>query len=121
MVRRLVGWFVLLPLSAVLVVFALANRDSVQLRFDPIAAFSGQDGFIPSLQMPLFVVIYVVLILGIILGGIATWFTQGRQRVEKRRWRKEAKKLEQDQEKRVRENKIQAERVGDSDNMLDAS
>lgn len=90
MIRRIVGWFVLVPLCAVLVVFALANRHSVSLRFDPI---SPETPFVPPLEIPLFAVIYGMLFLGIVLGGVAAWFAQGRNRQAKRRLKRENDKL----------------------------
>ena len=37
MIRRIVGWFVLVPLCAALIVFALANRQLVVVNFNPFA------------------------------------------------------------------------------------
>jgi len=90
MVKRIIGWFVLVPLCAVLIVFALANRHLVSVRFDPV---SPESPLVSNVNVPLFIVIYGMLILGIILGGIAVWFAQGRYRKERRRFRKEAEKL----------------------------
>jgi len=90
MVKRIIGWFVLVPLCAILVVFALANRHMVSVRFDPM---SPETPLLPHAQVPLFIVIYGMLTLGVILGGIAVWFAQGRYRKERRRFRKEAEKL----------------------------
>ncbi len=43
--------------------------------------------------MPLFVVLYVVLLIGVLAGGIATWFAQGERRRSERHWRREAQSL----------------------------
>lgn len=91
MTKKLVGWFVLLPLCVVLAIFALANRHSVEVRFDP---FPGANPLISPVEIPMFVMIYAVLIAGVVLGGIASWFSQGKQRREKRQWRKKARDLE---------------------------
>ncbi len=93
MFKRLVGWFILLPLSLVLVIFALANRQVVEVNFDPLSLPSP---LLPSLQIPLFVVIYAVLIIGVFLGGVAAWFAQRDQRRQKRLWRRQARQLEQE-------------------------
>lgn len=90
MIRRVVGWFVLLPLCALLVVFALANRHTVTVGFDPV---SPQSPLVPGFSVPLYVIIYAMLISGILLGGLATWFTQGRVRKERRAYRREATHL----------------------------
>jgi uncharacterized integral membrane protein len=88
--NRLVGWFVLLPLSVVLVLFALANRGAVQIGVDPI---SPQNPFVAPLGMPVFVLVYVCLMIGVVIGGISVWFTQGRHRRTGRRLRQEAETL----------------------------
>lgn len=90
MTKRLVGWFLLLPFAVLLVLFALANRQFVRVGLDP---FGLQTSFLPSFDIPLFVVLYVTLLIGVLLGGLAVWFTQGRQRRERRQYRREAEKL----------------------------
>ncbi|HVW93697.1 MAG TPA: LapA family protein [Devosia sp.] len=91
MVRRILGWIVLVPLSAALIIFALANRQLTVINFNPLAAPSSLDA--PGIGMPLFLVIFVALLLGVVLGGFATWLTQGRVRREKRQWQREADRL----------------------------
>lgn len=93
MFKRLVGWFILLPLSLVLVIFALANRQLVEVNFDPLSLPSP---LLPSLKVPLFLVIYAVLITGVFLGGFAAWFAQRGQRRQKRLWRRQARTLEKE-------------------------
>jgi len=90
MIKRIVGWFVLVPLCAILVVFALANRHSVPVRFDP---FSSANPLIADVNTPLFVVIYGMLILGVLLGGFATWMAQGPVRRDRRRFKRENDRL----------------------------
>lgn len=90
MIKRIVGWFVLLPLCAILVVFALANRQAVEVRFDPLAT---ETPLIPGLTVPLFIVIYGMLLMGVLLGGMAAWFAQGGKRRERRQFKRENEKL----------------------------
>jgi uncharacterized integral membrane protein len=99
MIRRFVGWFVLVPLCAVLVLFTLANRQPVSVRFDP---FSPSGTWLPEFSVPMYLVIFGALIVGILLGGIAVWFTQGRQRKEKRHWKREAGRLERERDEALR-------------------
>ena len=40
--------------------------------------------------MPVFVLVYVALMAGVLLGGISVWFTQARHRSAERRLRQEA-------------------------------
>jgi len=93
MTRRIVGWLVLVPLSVVLIIFALANRQTVGVHFDPLGS---ETPLVPAFEMPLFVVIYTMLILGVLLGGLAVWLTQGRNRREKRRLKKHSDQLQRE-------------------------
>ncbi|UJQ93312.1 LapA family protein [Mariluticola halotolerans] len=90
MIKRIVGWFVLVPLCAILIVFALANRHAVPVRFDPVSPGSP---LIADVNTPLFIVIYGMLILGVLLGGFAAWLAQGRVRRERRRFKRENDRL----------------------------
>jgi uncharacterized integral membrane protein len=83
--RKFFNGSVLIPLAVILVVFAVANRHMVTVSFDP---FNSHDPAL-SLDLPLFVVIIVVAIFGVVAGGAATWFRQ-------RRWRRAARQHEAD-------------------------
>lgn len=91
MLRRIAGWVVLVPLSVVLIVFALANRQPTVVNFNPLASPAAETS--AGVGVPLFLVIFVFLLLGVMLGGIAGWFAQGEVRRERRRWRREAERL----------------------------
>ena len=91
MVRRIVGWVVLVPLSLALIVFALANRQAVSVNFNPFAAPA--DPSLPGFGVPMFLVIFGVLLVGVVLGGIATWFAQGHHRRDERAFRRENERL----------------------------
>ena len=105
MVNRIVGWVVLVPLCLGLILFALANRHFVVFNFNP---FMPVDGTVaPGFGVPLFVVLYVVLLVGVLLGGTATWFAQGRHRRREKHWRREAHMLNGELEK-LRRNQGQA-------------
>lgn len=82
MIRKLVSTFIVLPLGILLVVFAVANRHAVTVSLDPF----GSDAPSLSATVPLFVLILLLLMLGVVIGGIATWFNQGR-------WRRAARRL----------------------------
>lgn len=90
MIKRIVGWFVLVPLSVVLVIFALANRQSVTVNLNPFATAGTTN---PELGVPLFLVIFAVLLVGVVLGGIATWFAQGPHRRDERHFKRETERL----------------------------
>lgn len=91
MVNKIVGWVILVPLCLGLIVFALANRHVVAISFNPFATVDTV--LAPGYGVPLFVVLYVVLLVGVLLGGTATWFAQGHHRRGEKHWRREAHQL----------------------------
>ena len=76
--------------AIVLLGFAFANRDFVTISFDP---FASSDNAAFSIPAPLFVVVIVAAMLGVIAGASATWLSQGRHRRASRQSRMEADKL----------------------------
>ena len=83
--RKFVTALVVIPLGIIFIVFAVANRHFVTVSFDP---FNSVDPAV-AVSLPLFVVIIAVAILGVVAGGMATWFRQ-------RRWRRAARQHEAD-------------------------
>jgi len=91
MLRRVVGWVVLVPLCVVLIVFALANRQLVVVNFNPLVPSEALTT--PGVGVPLFLVLFTVLLVGVVLGGVATWFAQSQHRRDERAWRRESERL----------------------------
>jgi uncharacterized integral membrane protein len=85
MFRKIVMAVIVIPLAVIIIVFAVANRQAVTVSFDPFS--SAQPAY--AVTLPLFVLIFILLILGVMIGGIATWLRQGQ-------WRRSARKLEAD-------------------------
>jgi len=83
MVRKVITAIILVPLAIVVIAFAVANRQMVTVSFDPFS--SANPAYAASL--PLFVLIFILLILGVIIGGIAAWLRQAK-------WRRLARRLE---------------------------
>lgn len=81
--RKVVTAVILVPLAIAIVAFAVANRQMVTVSFDPFS--SANPAYAASL--PLFVLIFILLILGVIIGGIAAWLRQAK-------WRRLARRLE---------------------------
>jgi uncharacterized integral membrane protein len=92
MTRKLVATFIVVPLGVLLVAFAVANRHAVTLSFDPF----GSDAAGLSATLPLFLLILVVLAVGVVAGGIAAWFRQGKWRRSSRRLEAEARVLREE-------------------------
>ena len=83
MLRRIVSMLIVLPLAIVIVAFAVANRQSVTVSFDPLSSTSPAY----AATLPLFVLIFVLMIFGVLIGGAAVWIGQTR-------WRRTARKLD---------------------------
>lgn len=88
---------VLLPIGAAILAFSIANRMIVTISFDPFSPLDSSSAFV---KLPLFAVLFITLILGVIVGGTATWFSQGRYRRRARdardeagQWQEEAERL----------------------------
>jgi uncharacterized integral membrane protein len=85
MFRKIVTAVIVVPLAVIIIAFAVANRQSVTVSFDPFSAASPAY----AATLPLFVLIFVLVILGVIVGGIAAWLRQSK-------WRRTARKLDAD-------------------------
>lgn len=109
--RRVLWLFVAFPAAAILVTLAVANRHNVRLVLDPFRPESP----VLSLELPFYAYLFVVLLLGVLLGGVATWLTQGKWRrtarsraLDAARWRAEASRLSREQERETTERKALA-------------
>lgn len=81
MIRKIVALLILLPIALAIVLFAVANRAAVPVAFDPLAAQPP----LFSVALPLYLMLLVVLIAGVVVGGIAAWVRQSRWR-RRARW-----------------------------------
>ena len=80
---------VLVPLALIIIAFAIANRQTVAFTLDPLGLAPTALNF----QMPLFALAFVLVIVGVIVGGVATWFRQSHWRRAARELDAEARKL----------------------------
>ena len=85
MLRKIVTVVIVIPLAVIIIAFAVANRQSVTVSFDPFS--SANPAYAATL--PLFILIFVLVILGVIIGGIAAWLRQSQ-------WRRTARQLDAD-------------------------
>lgn len=77
-------WLVVAPIAAAIVIFAVLNRQWVQVDPDmPSLAF----------EAPLFAIMFACGALGVIAGGFVTWMGQGRHRRAAREARAEIARL----------------------------
>lgn len=100
---KILNLVIVLPLGIIMIVFCVANRHSVSLSFNP---FDPQDPYL-SLAAPLFAIVFVALIIGIVLGSAVTWFSQGRYRRRARRQTKAAEHWQAEADK----NRERAEQI----------
>lgn len=85
---RFLKALILLPVAIVVVLLAVANRESVTLSLDP---FSPEPVF--SVVLPLYAVLFGAVALGVVVGGIGSWFGQSKTRQRARYHRREADRL----------------------------
>ena len=85
LLRKIVAALILVPLAIVLVALAVANRQTVTVSLDPL----NPQHPAASATLPLFALIVILLIVGVVVGGSASWLRHGR-------WRRTARRLERD-------------------------
>jgi uncharacterized integral membrane protein len=97
-VRTLVTVLIGVPVVILVMALAVINNQKVTVTFDP---FLPETPFL-AVSMPLYAVFFIGLIIGVVLGGVATWMRQGRfrkaareNRREARRWHEEADRLKE--------------------------
>lgn len=90
--RKFLSGLVLIPLAVLFVVFAVANRHLVTVSFDPFNTAAPSVG----VTLPLFIVLIAIAIMGVIAGGLATWFRQRRWRRAARLYETEARQARQE-------------------------
>jgi len=83
LLRKIVIAVILVPLAIVIIAFAVANRQIVTVSFDPFTSAEPA----ASMTLPLFALIILLLVIGVLIGGVAAWLRQGK-------WRTAARRLE---------------------------
>jgi len=87
--RKFVTLVILVPLTVAIVLFAVANREIITVSFDPFD--SVQPVYV--VKMPLFLLIFALVALGVVIGGVAAWLRQHKWRVRARRAESETREL----------------------------
>lgn len=83
MLHKLITLVITLPLAIILIVLSVANRSPVEVTLDPI---NPGNPFLTA-SIPLFILLLIAVIVGVVIGSVVTWFKQGKNR---RAMRKEA-------------------------------
>ncbi|WP_230529858.1 lipopolysaccharide assembly protein LapA domain-containing protein [Microvirga roseola] len=92
---RFLKALILLPVAIIVVLLAVANRAPVTLSLDPFS----QEAPEFSAQIPLFLVIFAAVMVGVVIGGVATWLAQSKNRRKRRHLRREANTLRHETER----------------------
>lgn len=77
---KILWWIIGVPIALLLVMLAVANRDLVTLSLDPLGG---------DVAVPLYIVIFVTFLVGLVCGGILTWASGVRRRARKRKAERE--------------------------------
>nr|WP_319390640.1 LapA family protein [uncultured Cohaesibacter sp.] len=101
-IKRFLQLIILVPFGIVMISLAVANRHDVKLALDP---FSPEQPVL-DFTLPLYMVIFGALLVGVFIGGFMAWLKQGRhrkaareKRYEAQRWRNEADRQQKRLEK----------------------
>lgn len=90
-ILRVLYYLLAIPAGVVLVVLAVANRHFVPVRLDPFDPTNEALIF----NLPVFVLVFLALFAGLVIGGFAVWVSQGRWRRLARREAREISRLEE--------------------------
>jgi len=94
--KKLLSWIFWVPVGILLITIAISNRQIVTFSIDPISTVNP----FFSLSIPLYLLVFAAILLGIVFGGVAAWLAQGKWRknarhmtAEATKWREEAAHL----------------------------
>ncbi|MBZ0218679.1 MAG: lipopolysaccharide assembly protein LapA domain-containing protein [Fimbriimonadaceae bacterium] len=101
--KKVIRYLVIVPLAIILTALAVANRQIVTVTIDPFYLFNPP----LALRMPLFLLIILAILIGVVVGGAAAWVRQAKWRraardnnSEAELWRAEADRLRRNQTER---------------------
>ncbi|HMB11140.1 LapA family protein [Saliniramus sp.] len=80
---------ILIPVGFVIILLAIANRAPITISFDP---FSASDPLM-AISAPLWLVLFIALTIGVMIGGVAAWLVQGKHRKLERQYKRECDSL----------------------------
>ncbi len=104
---KFVSWFLGLPIAIIIVALSVANRHSVSFSFDPINTSAPFLAF----ELPLYLLLLLAVILGIVVGGASSWLNQSK-------WRKAAKDARHEVSEMRSETLALRQKAASSDNQL---
>jgi uncharacterized integral membrane protein len=81
--KRIISWTIGAPVAVLLISFAVANRHWITVSLDPV---SKDDPWL-ALSMPAFMLLFIGIFIGLVVGGTVVWLRQGK-------WRKQARQAQ---------------------------
>ena len=81
--KRIISWTIGAPVAVMLISFAVANRHWITVSLDPV---SKDDPWL-ALSMPAFMLLFIGIFIGLVVGGAVVWLRQGK-------WRKQARQAQ---------------------------
>lgn len=112
MLNKLITLLITLPLAIILIVLSVANRGPVAVTIDPFNP--GNPALTAS--MPLFILILLAVMMGVILGSVVTWFKQGKHRRAMRAEAERANALKREADAMAKERKEMIQQASDQAN-----
>jgi hypothetical protein len=97
--KRIFNWVVGVPLAILAAGFAVANRQWITVSLDPLS----RDTPRIYVSMPQWVLLFTGIFLGLVIGWIAAWWTQGKHRRAAREARIELFRVQAEHERAKRE------------------
>ena len=110
MLKRVVRLLIAFPVALLLITLAVSNRHTARLVLDPFRPEA------PALavEMPFYFFLLGAMIVGVVLGGIATWLGQSHWRSSARQRAQDAMKWRAEADRLSRERDAQVEATGGS-------
>ncbi|MEM0898993.1 MAG: lipopolysaccharide assembly protein LapA domain-containing protein [Pseudomonadota bacterium] len=99
MISKIITVLFLIPLAIALIALSVANRDAVPVSLD---VFNPGNPAL-TIQAPMFIWLFGAVAVGVVFGGVATWFTQGNHRKLERRYKRESVALRKEMESTKKE------------------
>lgn len=104
MLKRVVRLLLAFPAAILLITLAVSNRHSVRMVLDP---FRPEQPAL-AIEMPFYFYLFGALVIGVAVGGWATWFSQSHWRKSARhraqdamKWRAEADRLARERDESI--------------------
>ncbi|MGZ3412004.1 MAG: LapA family protein [Xanthobacteraceae bacterium] len=104
--RKFFNTAALIVIGVIILVFAIANRQVVVFSLDPLGSLDPTNPLV--FAMPLFALAIALVTIGIIIGGVVTWFKQAKWRRLARHEEAEMRALRADNDRLRREMELRA-------------